>query len=80
MCHDIMKHKTTFTSRVEELGKQLQLPTEQIRAIQKTTKHSTEHLSFSLGPPHYSGSYYGSVSIKDFNILKKQRSTTHSNK
>ena len=45
---------------------------EQINAIMNTDQHEPEHLSFSLGPPHYSGSYYGTISISDFTIAKKQ--------
>jgi hypothetical protein len=59
-------------SRVELLGRQLGLDTEQINAILDTNQHENEHLSFSLGPPLYSGGYYGTISISDFNIPKKQ--------
>jgi hypothetical protein len=59
-------------SRIEELGKQLELPTELIQNILNNTKHDNEHISFSVGPPNYSGGYYGTVSINDFNIPKKQ--------
>jgi hypothetical protein len=59
-------------SQVEDLGKQLGLPTEQIQNILNNTQYNTEHLSFLVGPPMYCGSYYGTVSINDFNIPKKQ--------
>jgi hypothetical protein len=53
-------------SRIVELGRQLGLTTEQIHSIMESTPHSTEPVSLSLGPPHYSGSFYGTVSINDF--------------
>jgi len=72
MCRDNMKQTINICSRVETLGRQLGLDTEQIHAILNTNQHEPERLSFSLGPPHYSGSYYGTISISDFTIVKKQ--------
>jgi hypothetical protein len=51
---------------ITELGKQLGLSTEQIHSVMDNGPHSTESISLSLGPPHYSGSFYGTVSINDF--------------
>jgi hypothetical protein len=67
MCRDTMRHVIDICSRVETLGRQLGLDTEQIHTILNTNQHEHEHLAFSLGPPHYSGSYYGTISISDFN-------------
>lgn len=80
MCHDIMKHNKSSRSQIEEFGKQLGLPTEQIHSILNNTRHSNEYLSFSLGPPHYPAGYYGTVSINDFNIKKtNEKSNTKQN-
>jgi len=67
-----MKQAIDVCSRVEELGRQLGLDAEQIHAIVNAPHDEPEHLSFSLGPPHYSGSYYGTISIRDFTPTKKQ--------
>jgi hypothetical protein len=72
MCRDNMKQTMNICSRVELLGRQLGLDSEQINTIMNTDQHEPEHLSFSLGPPHYSGSYYGTISIRDFTQAKKQ--------
>jgi hypothetical protein len=72
VCHDIMNQKMKSRFRVEELGRQLGLPTEQIQTILNNTKQETENLSFSVGPPWYCGAYYGTISINDFNISKKK--------
>jgi hypothetical protein len=71
MCHDIMKQIMKHQSQIFELGKQLGLTARQIHAILTTPRHTTEQLSLSLGPPFYSGGYYGTFSINDFNISKK---------
>ena len=71
MCRDTMKQAMNVCSRVEQLGRQLGLDAEQINAIMTTTRHEPEHLSFALGPPHYSGSYYGTISIRDFTATKQ---------
>jgi hypothetical protein len=70
MCRDTMKQSMNVCSRVETLGRQLGLDTEQIHAIMNTNQQEPEHLSFSLGPPMYSGGYYGTISISDFNVAK----------
>jgi len=54
-------------SRIVELGRKLGLTTEQINSIMDDTLHDTEPVSLSLGPPHYPGTHYGTVSIIDFN-------------
>ena len=72
MCRDTMKQAIDICSRVETLGRQLGLDTEQIHTILNTNQNENEHLSFSLGPPHYSGSYYGTISISDFTVAKKR--------
>lgn len=71
MCRDTMKQSINVCFRVERLGRQLGLDAEQIKAIINTTQQEPEHLSISLGPPHYSGSYYGTISIRDFTVAKK---------
>jgi hypothetical protein len=71
--YDIMKYNMKSRSRIEELGKQLELPTELIQNILNNTQYSTEHLSFSLGPPDYPGGFYGTISISDFDISKKYK-------
>lgn len=71
MCRDTMKQTMDVRSRVEKLGKQLGLDTEQIHSILNKNQHDTEHLTFTLGPPMYSGGYYGTISINDFINLKK---------
>jgi hypothetical protein len=53
-------------SQITELGRQIGLTTEQIHSIMDNTSHSSEPVSLSLGPPRYSGSFYGTVSINDF--------------
>jgi hypothetical protein len=68
MCRDTMRQSMNLCSRVETLGRQLGLDTEQIKAILTTDHHENEHVSFSLGPM-YSGSYYGTISIKDFTAV-----------
>lgn len=69
--HEIMKQCADSRSQIVELGKQLGLNARQIRTILNETQHNTEHLSFSLGPPHYGSGFYGTVSINDFSISKK---------
>ena len=54
-------------SRIVELGRQLELTSEQIHSIMNDTLHDVEPVSLSLGPPHYPGTHYGTVSIIDFN-------------
>jgi hypothetical protein len=71
--YDIMKQNMRSRSLVEDLGKQLGLPTEQIQNILNNTQHSTEYLSFSLGPPGYGGGFYGCVSISDFDVVRKSK-------
>jgi len=71
--YDMMRHKISSRSLVIELGKKLNLSSEQIQNILNTTQHTTEYLSFSLGPPHYPGGFYGCVSINDFNIIKSTK-------
>ncbi len=66
-----MKQSIVFNPQIIQLGKQLGLDAEQIQSILRTTQQTTEHLSFSQGPPQYPGSYYGTISISDFNITKK---------
>ena len=72
MCRDTMKQAMNVCSRVETLGRQLGLDTEQIHAIMNTNQQEPEYLSFSLGPPMYGGGYYGTISISDFNVAKRQ--------
>ena len=71
MCRDNMKQTMNICSRVEKLGRQLGLDTEQIHAIMNTNQHENEQLSFSLGPPYYGGGYYGTISISDFTFAKR---------
>ncbi len=54
-------------SRIEELGRQLGLSTEQIHSIMNDALYDTEPVWLSLGPPHYPGAHYGTISIIDFN-------------
>lgn len=68
---DIIKQNRRFRSRVIKLGKQLDLPTKQIQNILNNAQPVTEYVSFSLGPPHYPGAFYGSISSNDFDISKK---------
>ena len=60
--------QTSNIKRVKllELGKKLGLNKENMDTILKDILPRNEHLSFSLGPPLYSGGYYGTVSINDF--------------
>jgi hypothetical protein len=58
-------------SRIIELGRQLGLTTEQIRSIMEDILYDTEPVSLSLGPPHYPGAFYGTVSINDFRTKKQ---------
>jgi DNA-binding transcriptional MerR regulator len=53
-------------SQIAELGRQLGVTAEQIHSIMDDTLHDTEPVSLSLGPPHYPGSFYGTVSLNDF--------------
>lgn len=58
-------------SRIVELGRQLGFSPEQVYAIIDNTLHDTESVSLSLGPPHYPGVHYGTVSINDFDVLRE---------
>jgi hypothetical protein len=51
--------------QITELGRQLGVTVEQIHSIMDDTLHDTEPVSLSLGPPHYPGSFYGTVSLND---------------
>jgi len=53
-------------SQITELRRQLGLSTEQIYSILNDALNDTEPVSLSLGPSHYPGSFYGTVSLKDF--------------
>ncbi len=66
-----MKQILNTRSQIEELGKQLGLNTKQIHSILNNPTHMNEQFSLSQGPPMYNGGYYGTISIKDFNIPKK---------
>ena len=70
--HKIMKQMKNPLFQIVESGKQLELDIEQIDSILNDTQHTTEHVSFHLGPPLYGGAFYGAISINDFNILKKE--------
>lgn len=72
VCHVIMKQIKTMNPKIKRLGKQLGLDTKHIRNILNNTQHTTEQMSFSQGPPMYSGSYYGTISINDFTSPKQQ--------
>jgi hypothetical protein len=67
-----MKQIKTMNPKIKRLGKQLGLDTKHIRNILNNTQHTTEQMSFSQGPPMYSGSYYGTISINDFTTPKQQ--------
>jgi hypothetical protein len=48
------------------LGIKLGLSKKDINDVMKDTSMGDEQTSFSLGPPGYPGSFYGTVSINDF--------------
>ncbi|MCK5030528.1 MAG: hypothetical protein KAR64_03590 [Thermoplasmatales archaeon] len=52
--------------KIYGLGIKLGLNKKDINDIMKDTSMRDEQTSFSLGPPGYSGSFYGTVSINDF--------------
>jgi hypothetical protein len=68
--HDTKKQISNPHSQIVELGKHLGLDIEQIQFILNDTRHTTEHLCFSLGPPHYGAGFYGAISINDFDVSK----------
>ena len=55
--------------KIADLGGQLGLPPELIDSIMDATPASEEPCLLSLGPPHYPGGFYGTVSRNDFDIL-----------
>lgn len=63
---DFKSERKLKKKNIAELGKQLGLSTEQIHSVMDNGPHSTESVSLSLGPPHYPGSFYGTVSLNDF--------------
>jgi len=67
----VLKQMMNPRHQIVELGTQLGLNMEQIDSILKEPQHTTEYLNLSVGPPHYCGTFYGSVSINDFSFLKK---------
>jgi hypothetical protein len=72
MCHGIMRQIVKPRSQIMELGQQLGLNQEHLHTILHNTKQPMEHLSVTCGPPWYCGSYYGTISINDFNNRKKR--------
>jgi hypothetical protein len=60
-------------SQIRELGQQLGLNREQIYSILNNTHHITEEYSCVLGPPHYPASFYGTISINEFNNVFNKR-------
>jgi hypothetical protein len=66
-----MKQDRSCRSQIEKLGRQLGMTPEQISSILYNTYRTTEHHSFSLGPPMYCGALYGTISTIVFNNRKK---------
>jgi len=57
---------SSMKRKIYGLGIKLGLNKKDINDIMKDTSMRDEQTSFSLGPPGYHGSFYGTVSINDF--------------
>ena len=57
---------SSMKRKIDGLGLKLGLSKKDINYIMKDTSMGDEQTSFSLGPPGYPGSFYGTVSINDF--------------
>ena len=57
---------SSMKRKIYGLGIKLGLSKKDINDIMKDTSMGDEQTSFSLGPPGYPGSFYGTVSINDF--------------
>ncbi len=57
---------SSMKRKIYGLGIKLGLNKKDINDIMKDTSMRDEQTSFSLGPPGYPGSFYGTVSINDF--------------
>jgi len=69
MYHDIMKQTNKANeSNLIEIGRMLGLNKKDIEDIINPTPTNNEQILFTIGPddPVYPASYYGTISIKDF--------------
>ena len=58
-------------SEIMKFARQVGVTTDQIHSILDSALPDIEPVSLSLGPPHYPGAFYGTVSMNHFYILKR---------